>query len=172
MEEFTLYDEHAQPTNQTAKRYQTIDKPMFIPIVHVWIRVHHEKFLIHKRAKTDDLIPFQWATVSGLVLKDEAPIKAAIRETKEELGIDSSTDVMTHLKTIKTEKGRYRTICFVYEINIDTVPVLTLNKEEVSETMLASLETIYKLIQSNQFWDYPKLLHDEAYFELLEKSPL
>lgn len=172
MEEFTIYDEHAKPTNQSAKRYQAIDEHAFIPIVHVWIRVHKEKFLIHKRAKKDDLIPYQWATVSGLVLKDEDPIVAAIRETKEELGIDSSTTTMQHLKTVKTEKGRYRTICFVYELNIDNVPTLTLNKEEVSETTLASLETIYELIQKNQFWNYPTLLHDAEYFELLEKRPL
>ncbi len=74
------------------------------------------------------------------------------------------------LKKIKTEKGRYQTVCFVYELNLDSLPPLTLNKDEVSETKTVTLETIKTLIQRKEFWDYKKLLDDQDYFELLEKS--
>ncbi|MFP4286607.1 MAG: NUDIX domain-containing protein [Candidatus Izemoplasmataceae bacterium] len=170
MEEFTIYDAYFNPTSKHAKRYEKLAKNEFIPIIHVWIKVKQKGYLIQKRAKKDDLIPYQWATLSGLVLKDEIPIDAASRETFEELGINKSTEHFTLLKKIKTEKGRYQTVCFVYELNLDSLPPLTLNKDEVSETKTVTLETIKTLIQRKEFWDYKKLLDDQDYFELLEKS--
>jgi 8-oxo-dGTP pyrophosphatase MutT (NUDIX family) len=172
MEEFTIYNELGEPTSKSATRSEPIKKGSFIPIIHVWFKTKNHKFLIQKRAKEDDLNPFQWATLSGLVLKGEPPLAAALRETYEEYGLNINHASFTLLKTVITKKGRYQTICFVYEVMIEDSVTLTLNKEEVSETKFVSLDQIYTLIQHNQFWNYKELLHDEDYFELLEKSVL
>ena len=55
--------------------------------VHVWIQ-KDDKFLIVRRSLKDDFMPGFWDTPGGTLDFGEDPIKALIRETKEESNLD------------------------------------------------------------------------------------
>ena len=61
-------------------------------VVHVWIRNKQGKFLISQRAASRPTNPLMWECVGGSVLKGETSIQGALRETKEEVGIDLDTN--------------------------------------------------------------------------------
>ena len=61
------------------------------------------QFLIVLRSRTDDFEPGKWALPGGKIEKDEESIDAAIRELKEETGIEiDSTNL--YLDTLKEDK--------------------------------------------------------------------
>ncbi|MEO0896929.1 MAG: NUDIX domain-containing protein [Bacteroidota bacterium] len=80
---------------------------------------HKDEFLLLKRAKE----PHQgkYTPLGGKLEAHESPLEAAIRETKEESGIDlphmDFWGVMTETSPVK-----YNWICYVYSAEIDKIP--------------------------------------------------
>lgn len=57
--------------------------------VHVWFYTIDGKVLIQKRAPSKIVFPNLWdVSVAGHISAYETPIKSAIREVKEEIGLD------------------------------------------------------------------------------------
>lgn len=57
-------------------------------VVHVWIRNSNGEYLISQRSANRSIFPLMWECVSGSVVKGEDSLQGAVRETKEEVGID------------------------------------------------------------------------------------
>lgn len=74
-------------TGQTVERGSRLPDGTFHQVVHVWIKNDIEDYLISRRsAEKND--PFRWEPTGGSVLAGETSEQAAIREVKEELGLD------------------------------------------------------------------------------------
>lgn len=61
-------------------------------VVHVWIRNSKGEYLISQRSENRSTFPLMWECVSGSVVKGEDSLQGAVRETKEEVGIDLNTE--------------------------------------------------------------------------------
>ena len=59
--------------------------------IHAYIMNNEGKFLIQQRAMTKKYFPGIWDITCGAALAGETSLDAAIRETKEELGLDVSS---------------------------------------------------------------------------------
>lgn len=57
-------------------------------VVHVWIKNRDGKYLISQRAADRPSYPLWWETTGGSVLQGETSLQGALRETKEEVGVD------------------------------------------------------------------------------------
>lgn len=57
-------------------------------VVHVWIRNSNGEYLISQRSANRPTFPLMWECVGGSVVKGENSLQGAIRETKEEVGVD------------------------------------------------------------------------------------
>ncbi len=57
-------------------------------MVHVWIRNSKGKYLISQRSANRPTYPLMWECVGGLVVKGEDSLQGAIREEKEQVGVD------------------------------------------------------------------------------------
>ena len=57
-------------------------------VVHVWIRNSAGRYLISQRAASRRSYPLQWECPGGSVLKGEDSLAGALRETREEVGVD------------------------------------------------------------------------------------
>lgn len=57
-------------------------------MVHVWIRNSKGEYLISQRSANRPTFPSMWECVGGSVVKGEDSIQGAIREVKEEVGVD------------------------------------------------------------------------------------
>lgn len=88
MELWDLYTKYRQKTGKEHVRGEKIPDGCYHLVVHVWIRNSKGEYLISQRSATRPTFPLMWECVGGSVLKGESSIEGAIRETKEEVGLD------------------------------------------------------------------------------------
>ena len=87
-----LYTKDRQLTGETHTRGEALPEGRFHLVVHVWIQNADGDYLIAQRSETRPTFPLQWECVGGSVLKGESSLEGAIREVKEEVGVDLSPD--------------------------------------------------------------------------------
>ena len=83
-----LYDENGNLTGKTLERGNLIPEGYYHLVVHVWIKNKDNLFLISRRDKSREAYPLKLECVGGSVLSGESSLEGALRETKEEVGID------------------------------------------------------------------------------------
>lgn len=88
MELWDLYTEDRVKTGETHIRGNALPKDKYHLVVNVWIKNSNGKYLISQRSETKSVNPLKYECVGGSVLKDESSIDGAVREVKEEVGID------------------------------------------------------------------------------------
>ena len=117
-------------------------------VVHVWIRNQKGEYLISRRSATRAINPLMWECVGGSVLKGESSLDAALRETKEEVGIDINKEsgklIFTKIRDVINGE-KFNDIMDVWFFNYDgdvdlrkattneVCDVKWMNKEEIKE---------------------------------------
>lgn len=171
MEFFDLYSAEGHFLNKTMQRGSIFKKGEYAMVVHVWIKVNETQFLIQQRNKKHDPIPYQWATISGLLNAKETPVDAAIRETKEELGLTIDKNSLNKVAHIISSHDAYHTITHVFMVQMDVDEAsIQLQLDEVRDYDFKTLEDIRALVDKNHFWNYTKLLNVADYFCYLEEG--
>lgn len=124
--------------------------------VHVWILNSKGEVLIQKRNENLKRNPGKWAYTGGIVDEGETSLEGAIRETKEELGIDVE-DKIEYLLSFKRERGFVDVWLVKYDIDIENI---TLQGEEVSEAKWVSIKELKELMNSGKFVKAIDLYYD------------
>lgn len=128
-------------------------------VVHIWAKNEKGEYLIQKRAKTVFSMPGKWSSTSGSVVAGEDSLGTAVREAKEELGIDAPPQSFRLIRRLMRRQD-------FADIYLLTQPVdlsaLVLQKEEVEAVKWASREEITEMVRSGEFHNYGK-----EYFDLL-----
>ena len=88
MEVWDLYDENKNVTGKYCIRGEKIPDNYYHLVVHIWIKNDKGEYLISQRSEKKDRYPLMWECSGGAVIKGETSIEGAIREVKEEVGID------------------------------------------------------------------------------------
>lgn len=107
MELWDLYTEDRRPAGRDHVRGEPLPPGCYHLVVHVWIRSPGGKYLISQRAADRPTHPLLWECVGGSVLKGEDSLSAALREVKEEVGVelDPRRGGLVFSKTRKVEEG-------------------------------------------------------------------
>ena len=92
MEVWDLYDKYKNVTGKKCVRGDIIPDNYYHLVVHVWIKNKKGEYLISQRSENKHSFPLMWECVGGAVLQGENSIDGAIRETKEEVGINLSKE--------------------------------------------------------------------------------
>jgi 8-oxo-dGTP pyrophosphatase MutT (NUDIX family) len=82
-----LVDRFGAPTGRVAPRGSALAPGEYYRVVHVWIRDEAGEYLVQQRAHDRPAEPGVWATTAGYVQAGEDGLAAALRETREELGL-------------------------------------------------------------------------------------
>lgn len=90
MEIWDVFDEERRPTGRTMERGTPMKPKDFHVVVHVWIQNSLNECLITKRTSDKESFPGFWEATGGSALAGETSREAALREVKEETGIDLS----------------------------------------------------------------------------------
>ena len=78
-----------KPTGETALKSEAHKKGLYHQTIHVWFYTDDKKILLQKRASVKKVFPNRWdVSVAGHIGAGEKIESAAIREVKEEIGID------------------------------------------------------------------------------------
>lgn len=150
MELWDLYTESGMKTGGTHIRGNPLPKDKYHLVVNVWIKNSDENYLISRRSKTKLKNPLMFETVAGAALKGENSLQAAIRETKEEVGIDLDA---------KTTKFVFRNVCknlnsildvYLFEYN-GIVDLKNATTDEVESVKWMTTDEVYDLSQKGLF---------------------
>ena len=163
MEIFDIADENGQPTGTIISREEAHQKGILHRTAHV--RLVKQKpggfdILLQKRSNDKDSFPGMYDTSSaGHIPAGDEPLKSALRELKEELGLTASEEDLQYAGTfrIQYEKEFHRrmfrdnevTRVYVYDKPVD-IQDLSLQETEVSEVCWFDLEEVWNEIHQSR----------------------
>ena len=146
MELMDKFDNKRRSLNKVGERYHE-EKDEYVQWVHVWIINSNKELLIQKRCPTKKIHPNIWSTTGGGVDAGETTLDTAIRECKEELGVDITYD---EIELIMSYRRSYDVVDIWLVRNDIDIKDIVIQEEEVSEVKWASFEEIEELINNNK----------------------
>lgn len=136
-----------------------------------WTWVYNSKgeILIQKRSMKKKRFPGYWDTsCAGHVDAGETPKQGAIREAKEEIGLDVSEDDVEFMFEFIEDEG-YWEIGQVFFIKADKeIDEFTIQEDEVDEIKWVSFEELKKIIFSDK-WPSAREEYKKLVIEHFEK---
>ena len=133
--------------------------------------VNDDNILIHQRSKNKKVYPNLWSLfVRGHVQAGEDSLDAALREIKEEIGIDVDKSELEFLYTLKEEAKKKDYIenmfydTFLLRKKIDLKDI-TIQKEEVDDIKYINIDEVYNLIKNGSKEFVP---NDEDYKRIFD----
>lgn len=151
MEIWDLYNKNREIIGSQI-RGEPIPDNAYHLVAHIWIKNKKGEFLISHRSETRPTSPLLWECPGGSVLKGENSLSGALRETKEEVGIELKPD--SGKLIFSKIKGNWilDVWLFNYDGDIDLKKATT---DEVCDIKWMTKEEIKKYFDEKQF--VPKL---------------
>lgn len=158
MEILDLYDSRKNKINKLLIREtEKVKNGEYKQSVHIWIINSKNEFLLEKRADSMKTNPGKWAFVGGVVDTGETSLEGALRETKEELGIDIDINQIELMFTFKRKEDFVDVWIVRKDIELNK---LVLQKEEVSDAKWANIEELENIINRKEFVPSINLYYD------------
>ena len=151
-----LYDSQKHITGKTAARNANVTKSLpYRCVAHVCIFNSKMQLLIQQRSGNKQSAPLMWDfSASGQVDAGENSMQGAMREAKEELGINLSiTEAPAFTKLFFNGFNDYYIVRKDFDLSS-----LKLQKSEVAAVKWASREEVLSLYMENKFLPYAKSL--------------
>lgn len=157
MELWDLYTENRELTGEEHIRGEELPEDRYHLVVHVWIRNSKGEYLISQRAANRPTFPLMWECVGGSVLKGETSLEGAIREAKEEVGVDllpaNGKVVLSKVRKI-VDSRKFNDILDVWLFQYDEEVLLSnATTYEVEQVMWMSIEQINDLFEQGKLVD-------------------
>jgi adenine phosphoribosyltransferase len=146
--------------------------------IHLWIVNDNDEVLLQYRCSDKDLYPDTWdVSVGGHVASLEDTRSAAIREAKEELGLDVLDEELKFITTLREDllyndiNSREMIDVFLLKKNL-ALDDIKLQEEEVGSAKFVSIPELFKLMEDDLLlphYDEYKLMKD-LFTELVIKN--
>jgi isopentenyl-diphosphate delta-isomerase len=128
--------------------------------VHIWLYTDDGKILLQKRSANKIAFPSLWdVSVAGHISSGESEISAAVREVKEEIGLQVTEKELLKIGVFREQYQHQadfidNEIHHVYICKLtSSINQLSLQKEEVSDIKLISFEKFTELRKQSNFSD-------------------
>ena len=151
IEYWDLYNDKREKINKTIKRGDKLLDSEYHLVANAWIVNDNNEFLITQRNENKSH-PLMWECTGGSALIGETTLDAAIREVKEELGIN----IYEKDAVLIGSKKRYYPNCpdfldvYIFKSNV-LLKNIKIQEEEINDVMWASKEKILKLYEEGNF---------------------
>lgn len=149
MEKWDLYTKYREKTGREHVRGEKIPEGFYHLVVHIWIRNCKGEYLISQRSANRPTSPLMWECVGGSVLMGESSIDGALREVKEEVGLDlePETGKILFTKIRSTFHDIVDVWLFEYDGDLHLDAATT---DEVSDCRWMTVSEIRKLYEDNR----------------------
>lgn len=155
METWDVYDKYRRKTGDTHERGFNMKEGDYHIVVHVWIVNSHGDFLIQKRQHDKKGWAGMWdCAAAGSAILGDSSMDAAIRETKEEIGLDIKSKELEPLFTVKFSRGFDDHWLVRKDVNLKD---LALQQEEVEDVKWATIDEINQMVEDLEFIPFPFL---------------
>lgn len=136
MEDWDLYNEDKELLGKTIKRGEKLEEGEYHLVVGIWTVTPEGKILLTQRHPDKDF-GLLWECSGGGVFAGESSIEGAVRELKEEIGVEVTEAGLQFMGSLRTK--HYFVDSYLYVADID-LKMLNLQKEEVVDAKLVTLE--------------------------------
>ena len=160
-EEWDLYTRERARTGLVHCRGDEMPKGLYHIVVEVWTIVDHERVLLTQR-HPDKPFGLLWECTGGSILRNEDSVEGAIREVREEIGIDTREADLEKVFEYVGEDCIYDV--YVTYQDEGCLKRMKLQEEEVVDVKCVSYDEFKDLLMENDV--VPKL----AYFTELVKN--
>lgn len=152
IEFWDVLDENGEKTGKTVlrSRKNTMGENEFMLAVHVFIHNSDNQWLIQKRSELKRGMPNIWEITGGAVVTGEDSLTAALREVKEEIGIDLDPDKMKVAERVRGK--RYLIDLWVAEADFDLADCV-MQPGEVDDLKWVSGAEILALVNQASYRD-------------------
>ncbi len=157
IEIWDLYDKQRHLMGRDHIRGEEIPQGYYHLVVHVWIKNRTGEYLISQRSADRPMHPLKWECTGGSALKGEDSLSAALRETKEEIGLTLSPNAG---KIVSSIVGRvingvhFSDIVDVWLFEYDgPVDLTKATTAEVAQIAWLNKDQIKQLFDDNEFVD-------------------
>lgn len=168
MEYIDIVDQNNNPTGEVKEKLQAHEDGNFHRTAHIWIINDKKELLLQKRSATKKSHPNCWdISGAGHIRSGESVIDGAIRELKEELGVETKEKDLQYISTIKSTKNpKNMEFGYVYLLKCNNqVEEYTFEDDEVSEVKYVYFEELEKMVEERV---EGLLIHEEEYKKLFE----
>jgi len=171
MELVDVYNERHEKLNYSKGRKELNDGEYRLSCF-IWVINDKNEILLQQRLATAKKMPNMWGTTAGGAQKGDSSLTGAMRELKEELGIDARKEEMVFI-------GSYKRINDFVEVwlckkNIE-VNALILEPSEVQDARWFSIDEFKRMIVDGKGIDSGFMYYDNFYnkhYELVDGKPV
>ena len=147
MELWDLYDKDRKPLNRTHVRGEAFAEGEYYVSCEIWVRNSKGEFLITKR-HPDKKAGNLWEFAGGGTLAGETTTQSAVRELKEETGIQSQESELQLFATYQHKNYFLDLFLLNKDVQISNI---VLQPGETIDAKWASEETILQMIDNEEF---------------------
>ncbi len=168
MEYIDIFDENNNPIGEIKEKTKAHEDGNFHRTAHVWIINDNNELLLQKRSATKKTHPNCWdISGAGHIRAGESVTEGAIRELKEELGVEATEKDLDYIATIKsTKNSKNMEFGYVYLLRCNKkIADYIFEDEEVSEVKYVYYEDLEKMVEDKA---EGLLLHDEEFKKLFK----
>lgn len=168
-----ILDKLGNPSEKICLKSEAHKKGYYHNTAHVWFYTNEGEILLQQRAATKKIYPLLWdVSVAGHVDAGESVEQAAIRETKEEIGLTISENDLQKIGIFEcfqtydngiTDNEFHHT--FISELKID-VTELKLQKGEVEALKLISIYDFYEKLEQSKTNNH-FIFTNKSYYEFV-----
>lgn len=163
-EEWDLYDEDRNLTGGKMKRGHTVPEGAYHIVISIWLKNKDGLYLMSKRSDEKEWSPGVWETTGGAVMAGETSLEGAVREVKEELGIDLDPECGRLVRSVRSDTLQDFYDVWMFDVDVDTEDIVK-QEGEVAEVKWMSAEEIDKLWQEKKLhlllYYYKEILFEE-----------
>lgn len=162
-----ILDSNGNPTGIIKTREEIHKNGDYHRVVHTWIYNDKKQILLQKRSEEKDTHPGCWDCASaGHIHALESSKKGALRELKEELGLEYKEEDLELITTIKRNKSHLnRELADIYILEVKELPNMNFNDKEVTDAKFFSIPQIESFLKSKD----SNLVYREEYPLILQK---
>ncbi|MEP3836125.1 MAG: NUDIX domain-containing protein [Algibacter sp.] len=150
-----IVDAHGKPTGKAELKSVIHAKGYYHNTAHIWFYTKDSKILLSQRSAKKNICPLMWdVSVAGHIDAGETVKQAAIRETKEEIGLSISEKDLYKIGVFECFQSYESGIIdnefhntFIAELPV-SLDKLVKQEEEVEALKLVSFEDFKALIKS------------------------
>jgi isopentenyldiphosphate isomerase len=170
-ESIEVLSKEGRPTGTTKLKREIHRDGDWHLAAHVWILTPSNLLLLQRRSLAKENFPGKWdVSAAGHVSRGESVEQAAVRETREELGLEIAVGELERISTTREEwtlnDGTYidREIHEIFLVVRDVRPdALVLQIGEVDEAVLMPVDTFQRHVENRD----PSLVPHWAEYDLL-----
>ena len=175
MELVDIYNDRHENLNYTKGRKELVTGEYRLSCF-IWVINNDEKILLQQRTANTKKMPNMWGTTAGGVLAGETSLEGALRELKEELGIDATKEELEFIGSNKRINDYVEVWLCRKNVNLNE---LKLDSTEVQNAKWFSIEEFEIMLNNgtgiNSGYNIFKIYYEQFYnkhYEMLNGTPV